>query len=115
MCNLFQVSANDALSQTPQSLTKGAVSGATGRQNLILIAGQAIACLSRMSGCGVENSIVCQCLFWPAPGFSSLIVGVGLFGNFFLLGVRLLLGFDVSQFFFVESLILAQDERWRRA
>ena len=61
-----------------------------------------------------ENSIVCQCLFWPAPGFSSLIVGVGLFGNF-LLGVRLLLGFDVSQFFFVESLILAQDERWRRA
>ena len=60
-----------------------------------------------------ENSIVCQCLFWPAPGFSSLIVGVGLFGNFFA-GCQALLGFDVSQFF-VESLILAQDERWRRA
>ena len=60
-----------------------------------------------------ENSIVCQCLFWPAPGFSSLIVGVGLFGNF-LLGVRLFWAL-MSHNFFVESLILAQDERWRRA
>ena len=48
-----------------------------------------------------------------SPWFSSLIVGVGLFGNFFA-GCQALLGFDVSQFF-VESLILAQDERWRRA
>ena len=48
-----------------------------------------------------------------SPWFSSLIVGVGLFGNF-LLGVRLFWAL-MSHNFFVESLILAQDERWRRA
>ena len=67
--------------------------------------------------------------FWPAPAYNPVGLGVGCLNlcNFWILPVQhfvlvglFLVGFGLftACFFlklFVESLILAQDERWRRA
>ena len=75
-----------------------------------------------------ENSIVCLvvfvCCFLPCPGGTPRLLCVGvvfvdasLFGVFLsgqIFLIRILPGFFPGGFC-LESLILAQDERWRRA
>ena len=75
-----------------------------------------------MSGVLFENSIVCLvvfvCCFCFLPHLGAPVLGCGCFCQFdagadriFL--IRILSG--LSRGFCLESLILAQDERWRRA
>ena len=57
------------------------------------------------------GSVVEPCNFWIFASPAPVWVLVGLF----LVGYWAFHGLFLSETFFVESLILAQDERWRRA
>ena len=63
-----------------------------------------------------ENSIVCQ-VFYVLNSSPTGMVFVG--GFFLLISLSTIIFFELVVFwffmFFLESLILAQDERWRRA
>ena len=63
-----------------------------------------------------ENSIVCQ-VFYVLNSSPTNVLFVG--GFFLLISLSTIIFFELVVFwffmFFLESLILAQDERWRRA